>query len=324
MGKSETKFIESSLDAFRSIKTFLLLDGIYPKNFSTGFWNEEDFYDPDYRRSMYDEFGQYLNMLANIHNLHIKALYEAIPQIEIEYNNIVVNSHNMKQAIKLFKDKYEKAMIVIEKEMDMNKLLLHYLNPLKKHEIISQEEGNDYMDIVCRIGMVYNDAVNTVCDVFGLERPWNQNNPNTNIIPQQDNGSDEHTNSELDNAENVNTYRSKSLSRIDFSSMISFNPINDEAPNLSILYRYLVNTKTISKIDQGVFENCVSHAYFSPIYINGNKVNILYAISQLKVFYEGAWLESVCTGLNVDRKRITQRLPSNGFRNDFPSLKQKK
>lgn len=42
----------------------------------------------------------------------------------------------MEQAVKLFKDKYEEAMFVIEWTMDINKTLVNYLNPLLEHEII--------------------------------------------------------------------------------------------------------------------------------------------------------------------------------------------
>lgn len=41
----------------------------------------------------------------------------------------------MEQAVKLFKDKYEEAMFVIEWTMDINKTLVNYLNPLLEHEI---------------------------------------------------------------------------------------------------------------------------------------------------------------------------------------------
>ena len=183
MEDSKTKYIESSLAAFRAIKTFVFLKGIYPKNFNSGFWDEEDYNDPKLRLSMRNEFEQYLEMLASVHNEYAKALYDAMPHIESEYNNLVINSRNLEQAVKLFKDKYKEAMIVIEYEMDVNQLLLRYLAPLKKHEIITEKEGNGYQDIVCNIGIVYNNAVNVVCKVFDLELPWNHINPNAKQIP---------------------------------------------------------------------------------------------------------------------------------------------
>ena len=173
MEDSKTKYIESSLAAFRAIKTFVFIKGIYPRNFNTGFWDEEDYNDPDLRLSMRKEFEQYLEMLASVHNDYAKTLYDAMPHIESEYNNLVINSRNLEQAVKLFKEKYKEAMIVIEYEMDVNQLLLRYLTPLKKHAIISEKEGNGYQEIVCNIGMVYNNAVNVVCKVFDLELPWN-------------------------------------------------------------------------------------------------------------------------------------------------------
>ena len=183
MEDSKTKYIESSLAAFRAIKTFVFIKGIYPRNFNTGFWDEEDYNDPDLRLSMRKEFEQYLEMLASVHNDYAKALYDATPHIESEYNYLVINSRNMEQAVKLFKEKYEEAMIVIEYEMDVNQLLLRYLAPLKKHAIITEKEGDAYQEIICNIGMVYNNAVNVVCKVFDLELPWNHINPNAKQIP---------------------------------------------------------------------------------------------------------------------------------------------
>ena len=50
MEESKTKNIESSLAAFRAIKTFVFMKGAYPRNFDTGFWDESDYEDPDLRK----------------------------------------------------------------------------------------------------------------------------------------------------------------------------------------------------------------------------------------------------------------------------------
>lgn len=183
MEESKTKNIESSLAAFRTIKTFVFMKGAYPRNFDTGFWDESDYEDPDLRRSMRDGYEQHLEMLAFVYNNYVKALYEAIPHVESEYNSLVINSRNMEQAVKLFSDKYEEAIIAVENELDTNRLLRNYLAPLKEHGIITFDEGNDYQELVCRIGILYNDAVHVVCKVFGLERPWNQVMSNAKQIP---------------------------------------------------------------------------------------------------------------------------------------------
>lgn len=183
MEESKTKNNESSLAAFRAIKTFVFMKGAYPRNFDTGFWDESDYEDPDLRRSMRDGYEQRLEMLAFVYNNYVKALYEAIPHVESEYNSLVINSRNMEQAVKLFSDKYEEAIIAVEKELDTNRLLRNYLAPLKEHGIITFDEGNDYQELVCRIGILYNDAVHVVCKVFGLERPWNQVMSNAKQIP---------------------------------------------------------------------------------------------------------------------------------------------
>ena len=305
MEDCKTKYIESSLAAFRAIKTFIFLKGIYPRNFNTGFWDEEDYNDPDLRLSMRKEFEQYLEMLASVHNDYAKALYDATPHIESEYNYLVINSRNMEQAVMLFKEKYKEAMIVIEYEMDVNQLLFRYLAPLKKHAIITEKEGDGYQEIICNIGMVYNNAVNVVCKVFDLELPWNHINPNAKQIThhrtdtqdssaQNTEGFDDSCSEGEGNGNqnNMNHY---------LSSRVSFKPVSDEGPDLDSLYRFLTNQKVICKMDQKTFEDCVSHAYFTPLYIEGNKVNILYTISQLKCYYEDQWLDAVCEDLGVSR-----------------------
>ena len=97
MEDSKTKYIESSLAAFRAIKTFVFIKGIYPRNFNTGFWDEEDYNDPELRFSMRKEFEQYLEMLASVHNNYVKVLYDTMPHIESEYNNLVINSRNLEK-----------------------------------------------------------------------------------------------------------------------------------------------------------------------------------------------------------------------------------
>ncbi len=177
MEESNTKYIESSLAAFRAIRAFVFQKGAYPKNFDSDFWKEEDYQDPDFRRSIREEFEQYVEMLATVNNTYVKALYEAMPHVESEYNNLVINSRNMEQAVKLFKGKYEEAMLAIEWQLDINKTLGNYLCPLLNHNIIRSEEGDAYQDIICNIGMYYCQAVNVVCNVFDIERPWNKNRP---------------------------------------------------------------------------------------------------------------------------------------------------
>jgi len=182
MEDSKTKYIESSLVAFRAIKSFVFQKGAYPRTFDNGMWKEEDYKDPDYRRVMRSDFEEYLELMAHVYNKYVKALYDAMPHIESEYNNLVIDSRNMEQALKLFKDKYEEAMFVIEWEMDINKTLGNYLSPLLKHEIIHSKEADGYQQIICNIGMIYCQAVNVVCDVFNIERPWNRNRADVNKI----------------------------------------------------------------------------------------------------------------------------------------------
>ena len=128
---NNTKYIESSLAAFRVINAFVLQEGAYPAYFHKDYYSEEEYEDSALRLSLRKEFERRLEMLANVHNTYVKALYEAMPHIESEYDNIVVNSRNMEHALKLFRDKYDKEFLVIEYVMDINKTLKNYLVPLQ-------------------------------------------------------------------------------------------------------------------------------------------------------------------------------------------------
>ena len=97
-----------------------------------------------------------------------------------------------------------------------------------------------------------------------------------------------------------------------------------DGPDLQRLYSYLRDRKVLTNADENLFIQDVTHAYFSPLYQDGNKVNIRYSIAQLKAYYDKEWLEAVCKNINVTEKYITQRLPSEDFRKNFPSLIFKK
>ncbi len=258
MEDNKTKYIESSLAALRVINDFVLQKGAYPKNFDSDFWKEEDYGDPDFRLSFRNEFEQRLEMLANVHNTYVKALYEAMPHIESEYDNIVVNSRNMEHALRLFKDKYNKELLVIENELDINKTLKNYLVPLQNHGIIQDFESNAYQELVCNIGIYYNQAVNVICNVFELERPWNKNRPDVAQIPINNKGA-----SAIDDIDCYDDQQSKNEEQhgVNFSAKVSYKPIRDDGPNLEILYHFLIKVRAINHIDYDFFEKCVTHAY---------------------------------------------------------------
>ena len=314
---NKTKYIESSLAALRVINTFVLQKGAYPKNFDSDFWKEEDYEDPDFRLSFRNEFEQRLEMLANVHNTYVKALYEAMPHIESEYDNIVVNSRNMEHALRLFKDKYNKELLVIENELDINKTLKNYLVPLQNHGIIQDFESNTYQELVCNIGIYYNQAVNVICNVFELEKPWNKNRTDVAQIPINNKGT-----SAIDDTDCYDDQQSKNEEQhgVNFSAKVSYKPIRDDGPNLDILYHFLIKVRAINHIDYDFFEKCVTHAYFLPLYNKKNNVNILYVIRRLSDYYDVSWLDAVCQGIGIDKKRVTQRQPGKKME-EFPSLK---
>ncbi len=256
-------------------------------------------------------------MLANAHNTYVKALYEAMPHIESEYDNIVVNSRNMEHALKLFKDKYNKELLVIENELDINKTLKNYLVPLQNHGIIQDFESNAYQELVCNIGIYYNQAVNVICNVFELEKPWNKNRTDVAQIPINNKGT-----SAIDDTDCYDDQQSKNEEQhgVNFSAKVSYKPIRDDGPNLDILYHFLIKVRAINHIDYDFFEKCVTHAYFLPLYNKGNNVNILYVIRRLSDYYDVSWLDAVCQGIRIDKKRVTQRQPGKKME-EFPSLK---
>ena len=102
MEDNKTKYIESSLAAFRAIKSFVFQKGAYPGNFDNGTWKEEDYDDPGYRRVMREDFDNYLRLLTIIRKQYAQALCDAVPHIESEYDHLVIDSRNLDQAVKLF------------------------------------------------------------------------------------------------------------------------------------------------------------------------------------------------------------------------------
>ena len=195
MEDNKTKYIESSLAAFRAIKSFVFQKGAYPGNFDNGTWKEEDYDDPGYRRVMREDFDDYLRSLTIMRKQYAQALCDAVPHIESEYDNLVINSRNLEQAVKLFKKKFDEVFFVIEWKWDINKIICNYLLPLEEHNIISKEEGDIYQDLICEIGLIHCQAVNAVCDVFDMERPWNKNRPDTPKISASQTESTEETDS---------------------------------------------------------------------------------------------------------------------------------
>lgn len=111
---------------------------------------------------------------------------------------------------------------------------------------------------------------------------------------------------------------------IDFSTMPSYESIKDDGPDLQRLYSFLRGRKVVTNADEDLFKKYVTHAFFSPLYLEGSRVNILYVIRRLKTFYTKDWLTAVCDNLNIDPERITKRQPSKDFINEFPSLTFKK
>lgn len=313
MEDSKTKYIESSLAAFRAINTFWFLNGPYSHNSSTELWNEEDYKEETSRRIMREDFERHLEILANVYNTHVKTLYYTVPNIESEYNNIVINARNMEQAVSLFKEKFEKAMFALENECDANQLLKNYLLPLQEHGIITIDEGNDYQELVCRIVMYYTEAVNVICSVFHLERPWNR------MTVISDKALTANTSANYNESDSEDNDKHE-FNHYDLSHMPSYQPIKNDGPDLKELYRFLRDEEIATNADESLFIEYVTHAFFTPIYCDGNKVNILYVIAQLKPYYDDGWLKAVCKDLGVSEKRITQRLPRKEFRDAFPSL----
>lgn len=109
MEDNKTKYIELSLSAFRTIKSFVFQKGAYPGNLDNGIWKEGDYEDSDYRKVMREDFDDYLRLLTLIRKQFAQVLCDAVPHVESEYDNLVINSRNLDQAIKLFKKKFDEV-----------------------------------------------------------------------------------------------------------------------------------------------------------------------------------------------------------------------
>lgn len=172
MEGNQTQNIEKSLNALRAIKLTVYSKGFYPGNFDTDFWEEKDFEDSSLRQSMREEFERYIELYVELNNKHVIALQESAAELESEYNQIVVSSVNLEQALKHFREQYRAALLNIEQECDLNKVLLRYLNPLKKHGIITMNESSGYQDVLSNIGWIYCRAADYICNQFNIKRPW--------------------------------------------------------------------------------------------------------------------------------------------------------
>lgn len=172
MEGNQTKNIEKNLNALRAIKLTVYSKGFYPGNFDTAFWEEKDFEEPSLRQSMREEFERYIELYVELNNKHVIALQESAAELESEYNQIVVSSVNLEQALKHFREQYRAALFNIEQECDLNKVLLRYLNPLKKHGIITMNESSGYQDVLSNIGWIYCRAADYICNLFNIKRPW--------------------------------------------------------------------------------------------------------------------------------------------------------
>lgn len=128
--------------------------------------------------------------------------------------------------------------------------------------------------------------------------------------------------SPIDNEENLPEDKIVSIPApsIDFSKIPSFQSTRDDGPDLHRLYSFLRERGIVTNADENLFIQYVTHAVFSPMYVDGNKKNVLYVIRRLKEYYEKDWLTAVCSELNIDTTRVTKRQPTDDFKNNFPSL----
>jgi len=172
MEGNQTKNIEKSLNALRVIKHTVYSKRFYPGNFDTDFWEEKDFGDSSFRESIRAEFERYIELYVELNNKYVIALQESATELESEYNQIVVSSVNLEQALKHFREQYRAALFNIEQECDLNRILLRYLNPLKKHGIITMNESSGYQDVLSNIGWICCRAVDYICNLFNIKRPW--------------------------------------------------------------------------------------------------------------------------------------------------------
>lgn len=313
---SLTKNIEVAIEAFRTIKKAVQEYGFCPRELKTTPLDEEDMDNPALRQRLRNNFDEYANIYVAIYNRVLPALIESMRNIESEYNFLTINSRNLKKALDLFTSKISESLIDLESISKKSGYMKFFIVPLRSHSIISPEEADMYSQKLNDISWNYCQAAIHIRAVFKIKQPWS--------TPEWEKNRELLENMINDQESGVQDERSESLSAnqpINFQVMRSYDPIPEKRVPYDKLYKYLLKTGKIRNIDKDYFMDCITHAYFPPIYFRGNHVNMMYLIERLDYHFFGKeWRKAACDSIRVETTYVTKNKPSPKFMNDIEAI----
>ena len=314
---SQTKNIEVAIEAFRTIKKAVQEYGFCPRELKTMPLDEEDIDNPALRQRLRNYFDEYANIYVAIYNRVLPALIESMRNIESEYNYLTINSRNLKKALDLFTSKISESLIDLEGISKKSGYMKFFIGPLRSHSIISPEEADMYFQKLNDISWNYCQAAIHIRDVFKIKQPWStpewEKNRELleNMINDQESGVQD---------ENADILTNKNENIINFQRMNSFSLNKGKEIPFEKVYMFLIEDNTINDIDKDTFINCITHAYFKPLWETGIHRNILYVIRRFVEYFGKEWRVAVCESIGIETRRVTQDLPKTDFPDQFDAV----
>jgi len=313
---SQTKNIEVAIEAFRTIKKAVQEYGFYPRDLKTTPLSDEDMDSPALRQRLRNYFEKYTKIYYVIYNHILPALTESMRNIESEYTSLTINSRNLNQALDLFTSKISESLFDFESISKKSEYMKFFIVPLRSNSIITAEEADMYFRILENIGYNYCQSAMHIRDVFKIKQPWNspQWEKDRKLLEDMINNQENEAQNEWPETLSANQ-------PINFQIMRSYDPISETCIPYDKLYSYLLKVGKIKNIDKDTFKNCITHAYFVPIYMKGNHVNILFIIKQLDIHFFGKeWRKAACDSIGVDNNSVTKNDPSQKFKDDIDAI----
>ena len=314
---SQTKNIEVAIEAFRTIKKAVQEYGFCPRELKTMPLDEEDIDNPALRQRLRNYFDEYANIYVAIYNRVLPALIESMRNIESEYNYLTINSRNLKKALDLFTSKISDSLIDLEGISKKSGYMNFFIGPLRSHSIISSEEADMYFQKLNDISWNYCQAAIHIRDVFKIKQPWSTPEWEKNrkllddMINDQESGVQD---------ENADILTNKNENIINFQRMNSFSLNKGKEIPFEKVYMFLIEDNTINDIDKDTFINCITHAYFKPLWETGIHINILYVIRRFVEYFGKEWRVAVCESIGIETRRVTQDLPKTDFPDQFDAV----
>ena len=99
----------------------------------------------------------------------------------------------------------------------------------------------------------------------------------------------------------------------DFSTMKKYQLKGSGPRNLKEVYSFLNENNIIpSFVDLNYLWNCITHAYFTPLWGNDNNTFILHLMQKAKKGFvdEKEWADAACKSIGIERSRLGKNPPS--------------